>query len=101
MSLLLLCVAAAQTPALRHLVLGKGEMHPQLGLFSAWVSVSLIGAVSEMDVKGGAGLAFVVGIPVSDRFCRARDETWWNELVSRGAPMAVDFLSFVHPLPTS
>ena len=54
-----------------------------------------------MDVKGGAVLAFVVGIPVSDRFCRARDETWWNELVSRGAPMAVDFLSFVHPLPTS
>lgn len=53
-----------------------------------------------MDVKGRAGLAFVVGIPVSDRFRRARDETWWNDLVSRGAPMAVDFLSFVHPLPT-
>lgn len=53
-----------------------------------------------MDVKGRAGLAFVVGIPVSDRFRRARDEMWWNDLVSRGAPMAVDFLSFVRLLPT-
>lgn len=53
-----------------------------------------------MDVKGWAGLAFVVGIPVSDRFRRARYEMWWNDLVSRGAPMAVDFLSFVCPLPT-
>lgn len=43
LSLLLLCVgAAAQTPALRHLVLGKGEMHSQLGLFGAWVSVTLM-----------------------------------------------------------
>lgn len=42
MSLLLLCVAAAQTPALRRLVLGKGEMHSQLGPFGAWVSVTLM-----------------------------------------------------------
>lgn len=43
--------------------------------------------MSETEVKGQAGLAFVVGIPVSDRFCHVQEETWWNELVSRGALM--------------
>lgn len=51
--------------------------------------------VSETDVKSGAGLAFVVGIPVSDRFCC--EVAWWNELVSPGPLVAVDVLPCVHP----
>lgn len=59
-------------------------------IFNTLVRINNSGAVSETGVKGRVVLAFVVGVPVSDRFCRVWEETWWTESVRRGALMAVD-----------